>query len=181
MFWKIKTEKKGKQPLGLAEAHSLPGLPAHPRSPALSVPFFPLRAAHNHPPHGPTATTSTASPAAQARFPSSSRWHPGPAWQRPVLLLHVKTEQVSFSGRTDPEIQGFPCQESKPRPIKPGGHPRDPLLPSIAPREALAASSTEFWISPNEIQPVAVANTPGSLSGRTKCFGEFVMSSSFSW
>ena len=29
-FWKIKTEKKGKQPLRLAEAHSLPGLPFFP-------------------------------------------------------------------------------------------------------------------------------------------------------
>jgi len=47
----------------------------------------------------------------------------------------------------NPDSPGIWCIGSKPRPIKLGAHPRDPLLPSIAPQEALATLSIEFWIS----------------------------------
>ena len=128
LLWKIKTEKKGKQPLHLAEAHSLPGLPFFPpcasSSPRPSKPRpMPISSALTFP-SLPSLADSWGRPFSHRQV------GPVEVASSPSSSLFVTEQESSY--RINPEISGFPCPYRESRPIK---------VPRDAPRHAFASKS----------------------------------------
>ena len=124
-----------------------PGRGPVPLSPACSFP--PCARPRNPPPRGPAAPRPN--PAVQARLPSFSLWltdlrGPHVSWNRP--LPPAVFEQETFSGRINPETPGFPCQGSKPSPIKLFPRSRSLLLHPNRKNWTLGALFELGWISP---------------------------------
>ena len=105
VFWKRKQKKTKREKTDLVAFGQ----------PSALISFFPLRARPRIPP--PPRPTG-GQPAAQARFPSSSHWHPGPAWQCPVFLLRDVTEQDSAGDQSRPETRDFFANASAKLPLK---------------------------------------------------------------